>query len=111
MSIWVLQGNGVSAREGEASKSFSLIDNYDAQNALEKIYIFNFGLDLAYIAGGSYLRERGVNSTSIHTADQLKGYGTSIIVQGGFLLLMDGAMILIHHRNTVRVRKRMREVS
>ncbi|HEV3324073.1 MAG TPA: hypothetical protein VG052_00660 [Puia sp.] len=103
-----LAGMGYLRATKDASKSFSLIDNYDAQNALEKIYIFNFGLDLAYIAGGFYLRERGMNSTTIKSADQLKGYGTSIILQGGFLLLMDGAMILLHHRNTLRLRKKMR---
>jgi hypothetical protein len=49
-----------------------------------------------------------MNNTTIKSADQLKGYGTSIILQGGFLLLMDGAMILLHHRNTLRLRKKMR---
>lgn len=92
----------------ESGKSFSLIDNYDAQNALEKIYLFNLGLDVGYIGSGLYLHERGLNSSNLKTSAQLRGYGTSIVIQGGFLLLMDAAMILLHHRNTVRVRARMR---
>jgi uncharacterized protein DUF6992 len=85
-------------------------DNYEAQHALEKIYIFNFGLDLAYIAGGFYLRERGKSTIKMTSADQLKGYGTSIIIQGAFLLLMDGVMIRLHQRNTARMNKKLRQL-
>ncbi|HEV2355197.1 MAG TPA: hypothetical protein VGR89_13195, partial [Puia sp.] len=104
-----LAGMGYIRALGESRKLFSLPGNYDAQNALEKIYAFNLGLDAGYIAAGLYLRERGLNSMNIKTSAQLRGYGTSIIVQGGFLMLMDAAMYLLHHRNTVRVRVRLRE--
>ena len=36
-----------------------------AQMSIEKLYAFNFGLDLAYIATGFFLREKGINSTSL----------------------------------------------
>lgn len=77
---------------------------------LEKIYIFNFGLDFAYIASGFYLREKGKSTVNMNTADQLKGYGTSIVIQGAFLLLMDGVMIRLHHRNTARMNKKLRQL-
>jgi hypothetical protein len=64
-------------------------------------------LDLGYIGGGLYLRERGMNSANSKTSAQLRGYGTSIVIQGGFLLLMDGVMILIHRHNTQRVRQHL----
>lgn len=105
-----LAGMGYLHARKAALKTFSLVDNYEAQQAMEKVYIFNFGLDLAYMAGGLYLRERGMNSNSIKSADQLKGYGTSIVIQGGFLLLMDGVMILLHRRNTLRVRKQLSQL-
>ena len=104
-----LAGMGYIRALKESGKSFSLPDNYDAQNSMEKIYLFNLGLDVGYIGAGFYLRERGLNSVSVKTSAQFRGYGTSIIVQGGFLLLMDAAMVLIHHRNTLRVRARIRE--
>ena len=104
-----LAGMGYIRALKESGKSFSLPDNYYAQNSMEKIYLFNLGLDVGYNGAGLYLRERGLNSTNLKTSVQLRGYGTSIIIQGGFLLLMDAAMVLIHHRNTVRVRARMRE--
>lgn len=104
-----IAGMGYLRAVKASHQSFSLLDNYDAQNALEKIYLFNFGLDLGYIGGGLYLRERGLNSSSLKTSQQLRGYGISIIIQGGFLLLEDATMIWLHHRNTVRIRRRMRE--
>jgi len=73
-----------------------------------KLYAFNFGLDLAYIAAGFFLREKGVNETNLKSQDQLKGYGSSIILQGGFLLLMDGVMIWVHHKNSVRLNNKLR---
>ena len=79
-----------------------------AQMSIEKLYAFNFGLDLAYIATGFFLREKGINSTSLKSQDQLKGYGSSIAVQGGFLLVMDGFMIWIHHKNSSRLNKKLK---
>jgi hypothetical protein len=105
-----LAGLGYFHARKAALKSFSLADNYEAQQTIEKLYIFNLGLDLAYIAGGLYLRERGRNSNNIKSADQLNGYGASIVIQGGFLLLMDGVMILLHRRNTLRVSKKIRQL-
>jgi hypothetical protein len=103
-----LAGMGYLRALKEGERTYSLLENYDAQNALEKIYLFNLGLDLGYIGGGLYLRERGLNSTNLKTSAQLQGYGTSIVIQGGFLLLMDGIMILIHHHNTLRVRQHLK---
>ena len=105
-----LAGMGYLRALKDARKTYSLLENYDAQNALEKIYFFNFGLDVGYIGAGLYLHERGLNSANLKTAAQLQGYGTSIIIQGGFLLLMDGVMILVHRHNTARVRQRLARV-
>lgn len=106
-----LAGMGYLRAIKESHRTFSLLDNYDAQNTLEKIYFFNLGLDLAYLGGGLYLRERGLNSSNVKTSQQLQGYGISIIIQGGFLLLEDATMIYLHKRNTVRVRRRLRETA
>lgn len=103
-----LAGMGYLNAMRAGAKRYSFADNFEAQHALEKIYIFNFGLDLAYITGGFYLRERGRSATTIKSSDELKGYGTSIVAQGGFLLLMDGVMILLHQKNTARMNKQLR---
>jgi hypothetical protein len=61
---------------------------YQAQQAsrrtLRRILLINAGLDVGYIAGGVALaRTRGRRS------EFWRGSGTSIVVQGGFLLLFD----------------------
>lgn len=56
-------------------------------NSFQKILLFNAGLDIGYMAGGLYLLERGRRPDA--DADQLKGYGRSIVLQGGFLFVFD----------------------
>jgi hypothetical protein len=104
-----LAGMGYLNALKAASRKYSFTDNYEAQHALEKIYVLNFGLDIAYMAGGLYLRERGNSASPGKSADELRGYGSSIIIQGGFLLLMDGLMIRIHQKNTSRMNKILRQ--
>jgi uncharacterized membrane protein YidH (DUF202 family) len=104
-----LAGMGYLNAIKAASRIYSFADNYEAQHAMEKIYVLNFGLDFAYIAGGLYLRERGNSASSIKSAGEYRGYGASIIIQGGFLLLMDGLMIRLHQKNTTRMNKKLRQ--
>lgn len=68
------------------------------QNKIEKIYLVNGALDVAYILGGLYAREYGKNRSG-REQDRWKGYGSSIILQGGFLLLYDVVNISIHHKH------------
>jgi hypothetical protein len=99
----------IGARRAMARK-YGLAENEAAQRSIEKLYAFNFGLDLAYIATGFFLREKGMNSTDQKSRDQLMGYGTSIAVQGGFLLLMDGIVFSLHHRNSARLNKKLKNL-
>lgn len=105
-----LAGMGYLNARKSMLKKFGLADNLSAQQSIEKLYVFNLGLDLVYITGGFYLRERGNSQTKINSRDQFKGYGTSIAIQGGFLLLMDGVMIMLHHKNTIRLNSRIRRL-
>ncbi len=90
------------------TRKYDLAENESAQLSMEKLYAINFGLDLAYIATGFYLREKGINNTNQKSRDQFSGYGTSIIVQGGFLLIMDGIVLSLHHKNSVRLNKKLK---
>jgi hypothetical protein len=105
-----LAGMGYLNARRAVMKKFGLTDNLTAQQSIEKLYVFNLGLDLVYITGGFYLRERGNSQTKADSRDQFKGYGTSIAIQGGFLLLMDGVMIMLHHKNTIRLNNRVRRL-
>ncbi|MBK8388915.1 MAG: hypothetical protein IPL23_06300 [Saprospiraceae bacterium] len=68
--------DGISANE-------LLRDNMRLTNVL----LFNAGLDVAYIASGFYLKEKG--KTAIKNKEKWKGYGKSLILQGAFLLIFD----------------------
>ncbi len=65
-------------------------------NSLQSFLLLNAGLDAAYIMTGFYLKERAKNSSS---AERLKGYGNSLLLQGGFLLLFDVTLYFIHQNN------------
>ena len=65
-------------------------------NSLQSFLLLNAGLDAAYIMTGFYLKERAKNSPS---AERLKGYGNSLLLQGGFLLAFDIALYFIHQNN------------
>ncbi|WP_041294003.1 DUF6992 family protein [Ignavibacterium album] len=64
--------------------------------SLQNFLLLNAGLDVAYIMTGFYLKERSKNSSS---AKRLKGYGNSLLLQGGFLLLFDVTLYFIHQNN------------
>ena len=65
-------------------------------NSLQSFLLLNAGLDVAYIATGLYLKERSKNSSS---SERLRGYGNSLLLQGGFLLAFDVALYFIHQSN------------
>ena len=62
----------------------------------EKTLLFNAGLDVGYVLGGLYLTERAKHAEK--GRDRLKGFGQSVMLQGGFLLLFDTAFYLVLQR-------------
>ncbi len=53
----------------------------------ENLYLINAGLDVVYIGTGFLLKHLSVSN--LNKQDLLKGYGNSIILQGGFLMIFD----------------------
>lgn len=74
--------------------SFDLYQSIQEQHEFQKILLFNAGLDIGYMAGGLYLIERSKNSTK--NPDRLRGFGQSIILQGGFLFAFDLINYFVH---------------
>jgi len=56
----------------------------------ENLYLINAGLDVVYIGTGFLLKHLSVSN--LNKQDLLKGYGNSIIMQGGFLMIFDLVM-------------------
>lgn len=94
-----ITGAGLLGSRKRSAGTETLADAVRQHENMKQILLINTGLDVAYVVGGAYLRERGrpgvarpgltqANASS-DKADQLRGYGKSIMVQGGFLLAFD----------------------
>lgn len=78
--------------------SFGLWATYQEQQKIEKILLFNLALNFTYMTAGGYLIER--SKTATDRPERLQGYGQSLLLQGGFLLLFDTTQYLLHHYGT-----------
>lgn len=87
---------GLLGLRGELGAEPSALEAFKDAASFEKILLLNAGLDVAYIAAGSYLNERGRRTDS----DRLRGYGRSLWLQGGFLLIFDLLVYAATHRHT-----------
>ena len=89
--------------------TLNLSESFKKQNEAERLFLFNAGLDLAYVAGGAYLRERSKNN--IDNSQRLKGYGNSVMLQGGVLALFDGVMYFIMQKNGKKMNALLKNIS
>ncbi len=91
--LWNLVNGGLALSGYLNSKkerlSSDAIESMNKFHTLERTLIFNSGLDIAYIATGLYLRERGKNELNLTRSEQFQGFGKSLMLQGGFLLVFD----------------------
>lgn len=90
----------IGARKSNAD--LSLAASLKGQAAAEKTFIFNAGLDVAYLAAGAWFLEKG---NTARNADKYKGYGKSILLQGAALLLFDAVMFSSHHHHGKKLYK------
>ena len=74
--------------------SFDLYQTVQEHHKFQKILLLNAGLDVGYMAGGLYLIERSKNTSK--NPERLKGFGQSIILQGGFLFAFDLVNYFVH---------------
>lgn len=74
---------------------------------LDRILLINAGLDLLYMGTGAYLWNRGSNQNN----NRLTGYGQSLIIQGGFLLMFDAILYLMHSPLTTEFGKLHDQIS
>ncbi|MEQ8241215.1 MAG: hypothetical protein RIA69_18515 [Cyclobacteriaceae bacterium] len=82
----VLSLSGLFSHQ-EQLERLSLAQTIEAQYSLEKILLFNAGLDVGYIFLGLWLIQKSL--TSSKSQERFKGYGQSIVIQGLWLFLFD----------------------
>lgn len=67
------------------------------QQKTEQAFLFNSGLDMAYITAGFLLRSMALHQQS--KAAQWRGFGNGLVVQGTFLLAFDLTAYTLHRRH------------
>lgn len=80
------------------------------QNSEEKTFLLNAGLDAAYILGGLYWAELGKKHPGEKKYFQYRGFGKSLVLQGGFLMIFDGLMYTIRHRQGKILSKQLENI-
>lgn len=78
-------------------EKYGLAETVDIQKKHEKAFLFNTGLDVAYILAGVLMLESGANNEK--NRDILRGFGRSFILQGSFLFLFDATLYAIHKKH------------
>ena len=80
--------------------AYSQNELFAKHEGLERILLINAGLDVLYIGAGAWMIKR---SQSVTKRQALwKGYGRSVILQGGFLLVFDLILYGIQHSRKTR---------
>lgn len=100
---FAIAGVGLLGVRKQMKKQYGFSDNWKEQQKIEKILLVNSGLDLAYIATGMYLKERGMRLNNPRN----EGFGNSLLLQGAFLLVFDLIQYGQHHKNTRWLEKKM----
>ncbi|GAB3567431.1 hypothetical protein GCM10027578_18310 [Spirosoma luteolum] len=96
-----LSGATLLALRHKTGEGESLATAVRQHETMKQVLLVNAGLDVAYVMGGLYLRERGradAPGGATDKAAQQRGYGRSIMLQGGFLFAFDLVNYLIFKR-------------
>ncbi|MDW8296765.1 MAG: hypothetical protein RMJ97_07755 [Raineya sp.] len=75
---------------------------------MQKILLFNAGLDIGYVMTGFFLRERAKTASKL--PERLRGWGNSLILQGAFLFVFDVGLTIAHGKNGSHIQKILEKV-
>ncbi len=87
--------------------SFNLDATITMQRRMETILLVNTGLDVAYMGTGLLLTHLADSSSR---REVLLGFGNSLMLQGGFLLVFDLILYAIHRSKTNRLMDELKNV-
>ena len=87
-----IAGLGYVGIQKRKKQYWSLSTLEKERNKLRKTLAINMGLDACYILAGALLRNRAGKMSSENQARNI-GFGNSLILQGGFLLVFDGVFV------------------
>ncbi len=76
--------------------AFDLYNTTLQHHKLQKIFLFNAGLDVGYMTAGFWLQERA--KTTVKRPERLRGFGKSLVLQGAFLFAFDVGAVIYHQQ-------------
>ena len=77
-------------------KEYDIPGSFKLQRKQETLYAINMAADVLYVGSGVFMQEFGNRYSNPNVRDSFKGMGYSLIMQGGFSLLFDAAMLGVH---------------
>ena len=80
-----------------SNSQISLGNTFRKQSETEQAFLFNTGLDIAYVTAGFLLKSEGKHN--IPKQAQFNGFGNGLLLQGGFLFLFDLSAYIIHRHH------------
>lgn len=80
-----------------SNSEISLGNTFRKQSETEQAFLFNTGLDIAYVTTGFLLKSEGKHN--IPKQAQFNGFGNGLLLQGGFLFLFDLSAYIIHRHH------------
>lgn len=89
-----LAGSGIWTATHTDPASLDWLQSLEAQQRLQRIFLFNAGLDVGYMMTGLWMIERGKNTEN--RPERLRGFGKSILMQGAFLFVFDLGAFFYH---------------
>jgi hypothetical protein len=91
---------GYTGTQNGKNKKLTAAQTLHEQERIEKIFKINSYFDVAYLGAGLYLKLAGDSRNS----PLMKGYGESILMQGGFLLIFDQLMYRSEKNHGIKLR-------
>ena len=79
----------------------SLDEMIRTQKKTERLFLINGILDIGYVAAGVWMRNEARSRPE--RQDLLQGYGSSLILQGSFLLAFDALAYIIHRKHSKKL--------
>ena len=80
-----------------SNSQISLGNTFRKQSETEQAFLFNTGLDIAYVTTGFLLKSEGKHNFPKQA--QFNGFGNGLLLQGGFLFLFDLSAYIIHRHH------------
>lgn len=97
VSMWIVEHAFLRKfREG------SSFERFEIQRHIERLMLLNIGLDIAYIFAGLYIQAVACQHPVREALWQ--GLGWSVVLQGGFLFLLDNYFFRLHRYNFRRAK-------